>query len=52
LEELFRPVAPTLQIHVAAGPPPEPAKLRPEDPEGYQVVAWQHWGIGLRARSI
>lgn len=49
LEELFRPVAPTVQV--SAGTAPEmPRELRPRDAA---IVAWRHLGVGTgHAQSI
>ncbi|MGD2218263.1 MAG: hypothetical protein PVJ64_16005, partial [Gemmatimonadales bacterium] len=51
LEELFLPIAPTVRIY-PTGEPPEPLPLVPEDTAGLEVVAWQHFGVGLSPRSI
>jgi C-terminal processing protease CtpA/Prc len=51
LEELFQPIAPTLQIYPTEEPP-EPLPLLPEDTAGLEVVAWQHLGVGLSPRSV
>jgi C-terminal processing protease CtpA/Prc len=51
LEELFLPIAPTVQIF-ETGEPPEPLPLVPEDTAGLEVVAWQHLGVGLSPRSV
>jgi len=51
LEELFLPIAPTVQIYPTAEPP-EPLPLMPEDASGLEVVAWQHLGVGLSPRSV
>jgi hypothetical protein len=51
LEELFLPIAPTIQIY-PTGEPPEMLQLVPEDTAGLKVVAWQHFGVGLGPRSV
>jgi C-terminal processing protease CtpA/Prc len=51
LEELFLPIAPTVQVFPTSEPP-EPLSLAPEDTAGLEVVAWQHVGVGLSPRSI
>jgi C-terminal processing protease CtpA/Prc len=46
LEELFLPIAPTIQIFNSSESPPKP-KVQPlEDTSGLKVVAWQHKGLG------
>jgi hypothetical protein len=45
LEELFLPLAPTLQIYFT-GETPQAVEL-PKNKEGLQVVAWQHQGVWL-----
>jgi hypothetical protein len=45
LEELFLPLAPTLQIYFT-GETPRAVEL-PKNTEGLQVVAWQHQGVWL-----
>jgi len=48
LEELFLPIAPTLQFFLSGDPAPAPsALLFPQDTTGHRVVAWQHQGVGL-----
>jgi len=49
LEQLFAPVAPTLQVY-PTGAPPEPGAA-PDASADLQVVAWQHLGIGLPGRG-
>ncbi|MFA6570425.1 MAG: S41 family peptidase [Bacteroidota bacterium] len=44
LEELFYPIAPTMQIY-KDGEKPQPLKL-PTDTSGLKIVAWQHFGLG------
>jgi hypothetical protein len=46
LEELFLPIAPTVQLY-RTGERPEPAPLLPDDTTGLEVVAWQHRGVSL-----
>jgi C-terminal processing protease CtpA/Prc len=46
LEELFLPIAPTVQIY-SSHDPPEPMQTVPDDTTGLQLVAWQHVGVGL-----
>ena len=45
LEELFLPIAPTIQIYYSIEKP-RPFKV-PEDTTNLKVVAWQHYGIEL-----
>ena len=53
LEELFLPLAPTIQIYHSNEKPEEPRFYLPEDTSGLKVVAWQHFGVGLGGgRSI
>ena len=48
LEELFLPIAPTLQIFASTDPaPPAPEALLPADTSGLELVAWQHQGFGF-----
>ena len=45
LEEIFRPVAPTLRVHRAeVAPPPEPRS--PSNIQGLTLTAWQYIGPG------
>ena len=46
LEELFLPIAPTIQIY-PSNEKPRPYVV-PEDTTDLKVVAWQHQGVGLR----
>jgi hypothetical protein len=46
LEELFLPVAPTVQIYHDGEEPEAPMQHFPEDTSGLKVVAWQHKGLG------
>jgi C-terminal processing protease CtpA/Prc len=47
LEELFRPIAPTVQVYPAGPKPPLPAALaKPGDGAG-KILAWRHVGVGL-----
>jgi len=45
LEELFLPIAPTIQIY-HTGERPRPVVL-PQETTGLKLVAWQHQGVGL-----
>ena len=47
LEELFYPIAPTIQVYHSGEEPTEPKLNLPEDTTGLKVVAWQHKGIGF-----
>ncbi len=49
LEELFLPIAPTIQIY-DSNEKPKPFVV-PEDTAGLTVVAWQHHGMGLGVSS-
>ncbi|TAL67101.1 MAG: hypothetical protein EPN82_16135 [Bacteroidetes bacterium] len=44
LEQLFYPIAPTMQIY-KEGEKPESLKI-PSDATGLKIVAWQHYGYG------
>ena len=46
LEELFLPVAPTIQVYYSGEEPAEPELGLFEDTSGLKVVAWQHKGLG------
>ncbi len=48
LQELFLPIAPTIQIYRSEEPRP---LILPEDTEGLKVVAWQHLGVKLGSSS-
>jgi hypothetical protein len=48
LDSLFAPIAPTVQLYLAGGHPPEPpAELTPSDTVGLRLVAWQHVGVEM-----
>lgn len=47
LEELFGPVAPTLDVYVEGQRPREASTLFPADTEGLEAVSWQHRGFGF-----
>jgi len=49
LEQLFGPLAPTVQVF-PTGEPPVPTK-EPDDTADLQVIAWQHFGFGLSGRG-
>jgi C-terminal processing protease CtpA/Prc len=52
MQELFKPIAPTLQLYERGSDPGErSATLKPSDPTGLDVVAWQHLGIELNDRG-
>jgi C-terminal processing protease CtpA/Prc len=51
LEELFLPLAPTLQVFESHAPP-EPLALIPDDTTGLQLVAWQHLGVELGGSDV
>jgi hypothetical protein len=51
LEELFLPIAPSVQIY-PTGELPVPVPPVAEDTAGLELVAWQHFGVGLGPRSI
>jgi hypothetical protein len=46
LEELFLPIAPTVQIY-AAGSPPAVVSTAPDDRDGLSLIGWHHLGVGL-----
>ncbi|NNG16259.1 MAG: peptidase S41 [Gemmatimonadales bacterium] len=52
LEELFLPVAPTVQIYFSEESAPEPLVTPRADTSGLVTVAWQHHGLGLGAPSF
>lgn len=47
LEQLFLPIAPTVQVYRTGQPPTKPAKVFPKNTVDLQLVAWQHFGVGL-----
>ena len=47
LEELFLPIAPTIQIDHSDEKPENPTKHLLEDTTGLKIVAWQHRGVGF-----
>jgi len=47
LEEIFLPIAPTIQIYHEGEEPEGPMEEFPEDTTGLKVVAWQHKGVGF-----
>jgi len=47
LEELFLPIAPTIQIYGKDEEPRNYSKSLPENTAGLKVVAWQHLGVRL-----
>ncbi len=47
LEELFLPIAPTIQVYFSGQEPEDPLKHLPKDTAGMKVVAWQHKGVGF-----
>jgi C-terminal processing protease CtpA/Prc len=51
LEDLFRPVAPTIQVFPTGKAPQPPRELMPrgEDPG---IIGWHHLGLGTGRRSI
>jgi C-terminal processing protease CtpA/Prc len=51
LEELFLPIAPTIQIYQSGEKPGMPKLESPADTSGLKVVAWQHKGIGFGAMN-
>lgn len=42
LEELFVPIAPTIQLYMDNQTPEQPAEYK----DGSEVIAWQHYGLG------
>ena len=50
LEELFLPIAPTVQVY-AAGEAPAPLIESNADTSGLMLVAWQHAGLGIGTNS-
>jgi hypothetical protein len=45
LQEIFQPVAPTIQFYNSKTIPAFQVKdITPPDPSGYQVITWQHLG--------
>jgi len=51
LEELFCPIAPTIQVYLSGDEPAEPELQFSEDTTGLKVIAWQHKGIGFGAMN-
>ncbi len=51
LKELFLPIAPTAQIYSSVENPKEISEYLPKDSAGLKVVAWQHYGVWLSAKS-
>jgi hypothetical protein len=47
LQELFLPIAPTIQIYTSDQKLQDTMKHLPEDTTGLKIVAWQHEGVGL-----
>lgn len=47
LEELFLPIAPTIQVYFSGETPENTLKQLPTDTTRLNVVAWQHKGVGL-----
>ncbi|MFL6291884.1 MAG: S41 family peptidase [Thermoanaerobaculia bacterium] len=53
LEELFRPVAPTVQVWATGKAPEMPRELMPRDAAPPAIIAWRHLGVGTgNPRSI
>ncbi|KPK01948.1 MAG: hypothetical protein AMS20_12710 [Gemmatimonas sp. SG8_28] len=50
LEDLFLPLAPTVQLYAVGETPPPPIDL-PADTAGLMLVAWQHQGLGVGTQS-
>ncbi|MDQ7817114.1 MAG: S41 family peptidase [Melioribacteraceae bacterium] len=51
LKQLFLAIAPTVRIYSADENPKEYKEKIPEDTSGLKLVAWQHLGVGLSAKS-
>lgn len=51
LNELFLPIAPTIQIYESGQKPKSLRETLPQDTTGLKVVAWQHLGPGWPATS-
>lgn len=52
LEDIFRPLAPTLRVFPTGQHPPLPTELvRPRDIAALQIVSWRHKGFGQKARQ-
>jgi hypothetical protein len=51
IEELFLPIAPTLQVFPSHDPP-EPLSLVLADTAGLELVAWQHLGVKLGSGDV
>lgn len=48
LEELFLPIAPSIRIDIAGQKVSfDKAEITPQDTAGYDIVTWQHLGIGF-----
>ena len=52
LEEIFLPIAPTVQIYTVDERPANFKETLPKDTTGRKIVAWQHLGFGLGNRSL
>ena len=51
LENLFQPIAPSVQIWSSSETPPVRIVQARNDTAGLSVVAWQHVGVGLGGRG-
>jgi tetratricopeptide (TPR) repeat protein len=51
LEELFLPIAPTIQIYHTGVKPKTFDSKPPKNVEDLHLVAWQHYGVDLKYRS-
>lgn len=51
LKELFLPIAPTAQIYSSKEKPKDVNTFLPKDTSGLNVVAWQHFGVGLSDKA-
>jgi len=52
LEELFLPVAPTIQIYYNGEKPKKFDSKPPKNVENPHLVAWQHYGVDLKTESF
>jgi len=51
LNELFLPIAPTIQIYNSNEKPNTIIQKFPKDTSGLKTVAWQHLGVNLKGKS-
>ncbi len=53
LENLFRPIAPTIRVFETGRAPPIPAgSIPPADAEGLKITSWKHRGLGSQGTTF